>query len=47
MGLFVVWNILKMYKGTIQVNQMHKDGAQFVIRIPVEEENNNESSPDN
>lgn len=47
LGLFVVWNILKMYKGTIQVNQMHKDGAQFVIRIPVEEENNNESSPDN
>ena len=38
LGLFVVWNILKMYKGTIQLNPKFKDGAQFIIRIPVEEE---------
>ena len=44
LGLFVVWNILKMYKGTIQVNHKFKDGAQFIIKIPVEEENHEPSS---
>lgn len=39
LGLFIVWNILKMYKGTIQVNHKFEKGAQFVIRIPIEEEN--------
>ena len=46
LGLFVVWNILKMYKGTIRLNPKFKDGAQFIIRIPVEEEKH-ESSTDN
>lgn len=46
LGLFVVWNILKMYKGTIQLNPKFKDGAQFIIRIPVEEEQH-EPSTDN
>ena len=44
LGLFVVWNILKMYKGTIQLNHKFKDGAQFIIKIPVEEENHEPSS---
>ena len=44
LGLFVVWNILKMYKGTIQVNHKFKDGAQFIIKIPIEEENHEPSS---
>ncbi len=46
LGLFVVWNILKMYKGTIQLNHKFKEGAQFIIRIPVEEENH-EPGPNN
>ena len=44
LGLFVVWNILKMYKGTIQLNYKFKDGAQFIIRIPIEEGNHEPSS---
>ena len=43
LGLFVVWNILKMYNGTIQVNHKFEKGAQFVIKIPVEEERNEQS----
>ena len=35
LGLFIVWNILRMYKGTIQVADEHKNGAQFIIQIPV------------
>ena len=44
LGLFVVWNILKMYKGTIQLNHKFKEGAEFIIRIPIEEENHEPSS---
>ena len=44
LGLFVVWNILKMYKGTIQLNHKYKNGAQFIIRIPIKEENHEPSS---
>lgn len=46
LGLFVVWNILKMYKGTIQLNPKFNNGAQFIIRIPIEEEHH-EPSTDN
>ena len=38
LGLYVVWNVLRMYNGTIQVNQKYKNGAQFVIKIPVKKE---------
>lgn len=38
LGLFIVWNILRMYKGTIRVNYKYKKGAQFIIKIPIEEE---------
>lgn len=44
LGLFVVWNILKMYNGTIQVDHRYVNGARFIIRIPVEEEKNESSS---
>ena len=44
LGLFVVWNILKMYKGKIQLNRKFKDGAQFIITIPIMEENYESSS---
>lgn len=40
LGLFVVWNILKMYNGTIQVNSNFKGGAQFSIKIPMEGDSN-------
>lgn len=43
LGLFVVWNILKMYKGTIQLNHKYKNGAQFIIKIPIKEENHEPS----
>lgn len=43
LGLFVVWNILKMYNGTIQVNHKYTNGAQFIIKIPVEEERHEQS----
>ena len=38
LGLFVVWNILRMFGGAIQVNLKHKNGAQFIIKIPVYKE---------
>lgn len=38
LGLFIVWNLLRMYNGSIQVNQMYKKGAQFIIKIPVNKE---------
>lgn len=44
LGLFVVWNILKMYNGTIQVDHKFVNGARFIIRISVEEEKNESSS---
>lgn len=44
LGLFVVWNILKMYKGTIQLNHKFKNGTQFIVRIPIKEENHEPSS---
>lgn len=33
LGLFIVWNILKMFQSRIYVNPSYKDGAQFVIEI--------------
>lgn len=38
LGLYVVWNVLRMYNGTIQVNQKYKNGAQFIIKVPVNKE---------
>lgn len=34
LGLYIVWNVLRMYNGTIQVNYKYHRGAQFVIKIP-------------
>ena len=43
LGLFIVWNIIKMLNGTITIDKYYKDGARFVILLPkVEEENNDE-----
>lgn len=38
LGLFIVWNILKLFNGRIYVKESYKDGAQFVIEIHREEE---------
>lgn len=34
LGLYIVWNILKMYGGKIKVNSAYQDGADFLIQIP-------------
>lgn len=36
LGLFIVWNLLKMQGGTISVDTNYNDGAKFDIRIPIE-----------
>ncbi len=34
LGLFIVWNILKMQGGKIYLDPIYNDGARFVITIP-------------
>jgi C4-dicarboxylate-specific signal transduction histidine kinase len=34
LGLFIVWNILKMQGGKIRLDTKYKDGAGFLIAIP-------------
>lgn len=34
LGLYIVWNILKIYGGKIRVNSAYKAGAEFLIQIP-------------
>lgn len=36
LGLFIVWNLLKMLGGRISVDSQYKDGARFMITIPKE-----------
>lgn len=38
LGLYIVWNILKMFNGKIFVNSKYSDGAMFVMKINKEEE---------
>ena len=38
LGLFIVWNILKMFNGAIRIDKKYKDGAKFVITLPLFEE---------
>lgn len=40
LGLYIVWNILKMYGGKIKVNSAYQDGAEFLIQIPKGENKN-------
>lgn len=40
LGLYIVWNILKMFNGTISVDPNYTDGARFVIELRMEEERN-------
>ncbi|EML2393145.1 TPA: ATP-binding protein [Pseudomonas aeruginosa] len=34
LGLFIVWNLLKMLGGTISVDIKYRGGARFVVRLP-------------
>lgn len=38
LGLFIVWNILKMFNGTIHIDKHAKIGAKFVIKLPMPKE---------
>ena len=35
LGLFIVWNILKMFNGSIQIDKKYKYGARFIISLPL------------
>lgn len=43
LGLFIIWNLLKMQGGKIRLDSDYRDGARFLISIPrtaqIEEEN--------
>jgi signal transduction histidine kinase len=39
LGLFIVWNLLKMQGGTISVDPDYENGAKMNIRIPANSEN--------
>ena len=40
LGLFIVWNILKIFSGKIYVDEKYNKGARFVIEIDIEENKN-------
>lgn len=40
LGLYIVWNILKIFNGEISVDPNYADGARFVIKIRMEEKRN-------
>ncbi|MCM1086539.1 MAG: HAMP domain-containing histidine kinase, partial [Muribaculaceae bacterium] len=40
LGLYIVWNILKMFNGKISVDPYYTGGARFVIKIKMEDEGN-------
>lgn len=42
LGLFIVWNILKMFGGNITLDPKYSNGARFFISLPIKEEKNNE-----
>ena len=33
LGLYIVWNILKMFNGTIQIDKNFRGGTRFLIQI--------------
>jgi len=42
LGLFIVWNLLKIYAGKIEIDNNYNDGARFIISIPKQTEDNKE-----
>ena len=43
LGLFIVWNLLKMYGGSIEIDNSYNDGARFLISIPKQTDNQKEA----
>jgi len=43
LGLFIVWNLLKMYGGSIEIDNSYNDGARFVISIPKQTDDQKEA----
>lgn len=39
LGLYIVWNIVKMFSGNIRINRDYKKGAQFVLEFTDRKEN--------
>lgn len=39
LGLYIVWNIVKMFSGNIRINRDYKKGAQFVLEFADRKEN--------
>ncbi len=37
LGLYIVWNIVKMFNGTIRVNKNYQNGAQFILEFMTED----------
>lgn len=42
LGLFMVWNILKMFNGSIYIDKKYRNGAKFVITLPLLKEETKE-----
>lgn len=40
LGMYIVWNLVRMFNGSIHVNPKHIDGAEFIIIIKNEKEQN-------
>jgi len=34
LGLFIIWNLMKMHGGKISLDYKYANGARFVIKIP-------------
>jgi C4-dicarboxylate-specific signal transduction histidine kinase len=34
LGLFIIWNLLKMIGGKIHIDSLYKQGARFVVTMP-------------
>lgn len=43
LGLFIVWNLLKMQGGKIRLDSEYKNGARFLISIPKQPQNSKEA----
>ena len=46
LGLYIVWNILKIFNGTIQIDKGFRPGTKFIIKINQKEELGDESRTD-
>lgn len=42
LGLFIVWNVLKMFNGSIKLDNSYHNGVKFIISIKYKEDSDNE-----